>query len=159
MKLHRDKDTGKSKGFCFLRYQDPKSCVLAVDNFNGTNLLNRKISVNHVKEYKNPEEMDIVADQNEGSSSEDEETKREKRHQKKKEKREESRRVELMKASMSQDPEERRRIIEKEKRREEKRRFKAERREEADYEKKTSKRPKYDEDPLPPASPDYRRDD
>lgn len=33
--LIRDKDTGKSKGFCFLAYEDQRSTVLAVDNFNG----------------------------------------------------------------------------------------------------------------------------
>lgn len=31
----RDKKTGKSKGFCFLCYEDQRSTVLAVDNFNG----------------------------------------------------------------------------------------------------------------------------
>ena len=33
--LVRDKGTGKSKGFAFLKYEDQKSTVLAVDNFNG----------------------------------------------------------------------------------------------------------------------------
>ncbi|KAJ8873044.1 hypothetical protein PR048_026660 [Dryococelus australis] len=33
--LVRDKNTGKSKGFCFLCYEDQRSTVLAVDNFNG----------------------------------------------------------------------------------------------------------------------------
>lgn len=33
--LVRDKKTGKSKGFCFLCYEDQRSTVLAVDNFNG----------------------------------------------------------------------------------------------------------------------------
>lgn len=33
--LIRDRKTGKSKGFCFLCYQDQRSTVLAVDNFNG----------------------------------------------------------------------------------------------------------------------------
>ena len=33
--LIRDHETGKSKGFGFLRYEDWLSCVLAVDNFNG----------------------------------------------------------------------------------------------------------------------------
>ncbi len=33
--LVRDKSTGKSKGFCFLAYEDQRSTVLAVDNFNG----------------------------------------------------------------------------------------------------------------------------
>ena len=33
--LVRDKKSGKSKGFCFLAYEDQRSTVLAVDNLNG----------------------------------------------------------------------------------------------------------------------------
>ena len=33
--LVRDKKTGKSKGYCFIAYEDQRSTVLAVDNFNG----------------------------------------------------------------------------------------------------------------------------
>lgn len=33
--LVREKDTGKSKGFAFVKYEDQKSTILAVDNFNG----------------------------------------------------------------------------------------------------------------------------
>lgn len=33
--LVRDKETQKSKGFAFLSYENPKSAVLAVDNFDG----------------------------------------------------------------------------------------------------------------------------
>lgn len=33
--LIRDKDSGKSKGFCFICYEDQRSTDLAVDNFNG----------------------------------------------------------------------------------------------------------------------------
>jgi RNA-binding motif X-linked protein 2 len=32
--LVRDKITGKSRGFCFLAYEDQRATVLAVDNFN-----------------------------------------------------------------------------------------------------------------------------
>ncbi len=31
----RDKGSGKSKGFAFVKYEDQRSTVLAVDNFNG----------------------------------------------------------------------------------------------------------------------------
>lgn len=33
--LTRDKDSGKSKGFCFICYEDQRSTILAVDNLNG----------------------------------------------------------------------------------------------------------------------------
>lgn len=70
--LVRDKDTGKSKGFCFICYEDQRSTVLAVDNFNGIKvgaiiiqqifsfntlhyqILNRTIRVDHVENYKAP---------------------------------------------------------------------------------------------------------
>ena len=33
--LVREEDTGKSRGFAFAKYEDARSCVLAVDNFCG----------------------------------------------------------------------------------------------------------------------------
>lgn len=54
--LIRDKDSGKSKGFCFICYEDQRSTVLAVDNFNGIKILNRTIRVDHVSNYKVPKE-------------------------------------------------------------------------------------------------------
>ncbi|CAG0899503.1 unnamed protein product [Darwinula stevensoni] len=52
----RDKKTGKSKGYAFLCYEDQRSTVLAVDNFNGMTLCRRIIRVDHVKDYKPPKE-------------------------------------------------------------------------------------------------------
>lgn len=52
LNLIRDKDTGKSKGFAFLAYEDQRSTVLAVDNLNGASVVNRKIRVEHVDNYK-----------------------------------------------------------------------------------------------------------
>lgn len=43
----RDKDTGKSKGFGWLKYEDQKSTILAVDNLNGAKILGRNIRVDH----------------------------------------------------------------------------------------------------------------
>jgi len=54
--LIRDQKTGKSKGFCFLCYEDQRSTVLAVDNLNGIKLVNRIIRVDHVMDYKIPKE-------------------------------------------------------------------------------------------------------
>ena len=33
--LVREEDTGKSRGFGFVKYEDSRSCILAVDNFTG----------------------------------------------------------------------------------------------------------------------------
>jgi RNA recognition motif-containing protein len=50
--LPRDKETGKTKGFGFLMYEDQRSTILAVDNLNGANVLDRTLRVDHVKKYK-----------------------------------------------------------------------------------------------------------
>ncbi|CBY14576.1 unnamed protein product [Oikopleura dioica] len=52
--LVRDRETGTSKGFCFICYEDQRSTILAVDNFNGMELCNRPVRVDHVEEYKVP---------------------------------------------------------------------------------------------------------
>lgn len=54
LNLARDKVTGKPKGFAFIAYEDQRSTVLAVDNFNGVELCGRTIRVDHVKKYKPP---------------------------------------------------------------------------------------------------------
>ena len=53
--LVRDESTGKSKGFCFLKYEDARSAILAVDNMNGVSLLGKVLRVDHKLEYKRPE--------------------------------------------------------------------------------------------------------
>ncbi|KAL1767065.1 RNA-binding motif protein, X-linked 2 [Sigmodon hispidus] len=60
--LVRDKKTGKSKGFCFLCYEDQRSTVLAVDNFNGIKIKGRTIRVDHVSNYRPPQESEDVDD-------------------------------------------------------------------------------------------------
>mmetsp|Transcript_5136 Transcript_5136/g.12062 ORF Transcript_5136/g.12062 Transcript_5136/m.12062 type:complete len:317 (-) Transcript_5136:73-1023(-) len=54
----RDKDSGVSKGFAFLAYENQKSTILAVDNMNGYQLLGRYLRVDHVMDYKAPKEYD-----------------------------------------------------------------------------------------------------
>ena len=49
IKLMRDKYTGKSRGFCFLKYSDARSTVLAIDNFNGTEILHMPLKVEHTE--------------------------------------------------------------------------------------------------------------
>ena len=61
--VFRDRKTGKSRGFAFLCYQDQRSTILAVDNFNGIKLLNRIIRVDHVEEYKIPKEFDDITNE------------------------------------------------------------------------------------------------
>lgn len=48
LNLIKDKESGKSKGFCYLKYEDYRSCVLAIDNFNGISVLDKKLKVDHV---------------------------------------------------------------------------------------------------------------
>ncbi|EAN33482.2 RNA-binding motif protein X-linked 2 [Theileria parva strain Muguga] len=60
--LKRDKDTGKSLGYCFLGYKDQRSTILAVDNFNGSTLLGRRIRVDHVMDYSAPVVYDDKVD-------------------------------------------------------------------------------------------------
>lgn len=47
--LARDKETGKSRGFAFLKYEDQKSCDLAVDNLSGAGVLGRVLGVDHCR--------------------------------------------------------------------------------------------------------------
>ncbi|KAF9930490.1 hypothetical protein FBU30_000384 [Linnemannia zychae] len=56
--LVRDKDTGKSKGYAFLKYVDQRSTILAVDNLNGAQVAGRTIRVDHVQNYKVPKVFD-----------------------------------------------------------------------------------------------------
>ncbi|XP_042372642.1 RNA-binding motif protein, X-linked 2 [Plectropomus leopardus] len=60
--LVRDKKTGKSKGFCFICYEDQRSTVLAVDNFNGIKIKGRTIRVDHVKDYRPPKDTEDMDD-------------------------------------------------------------------------------------------------
>ncbi|KAF2860748.1 RNA-binding domain-containing protein [Piedraia hortae CBS 480.64] len=49
--LARDKETGKSRGFAWLKYYDQRSTDLAVDNLDGADVLGRGIKVDHAR-YK-----------------------------------------------------------------------------------------------------------
>ncbi|KAF4077630.1 hypothetical protein AMELA_G00210210 [Ameiurus melas] len=60
--LVRDKKTGKSKGFCFLCYEDQRSTVLAVDNFNGIKIKGRTLRVDHVSNYRPPKDSEDIDD-------------------------------------------------------------------------------------------------
>jgi len=68
IELIKDKKTGKSKGFAFIQYEDQRSTILAVDNLNGANVLNRTIRVDHSygpKEKKKKEGEDEGSDEDE----------------------------------------------------------------------------------------------
>ncbi|XP_056393903.1 RNA-binding motif protein, X-linked 2 isoform X2 [Hyla sarda] len=58
--LVRDKVTGRSRGFCFLCYENQRSTVLAVDNFNGIKLRGRTIRVDHVANYRPPKDGEDI---------------------------------------------------------------------------------------------------
>jgi RNA-binding motif X-linked protein 2 len=58
VKLARDKETGKSRGFAWIKYEDQKSCDLAVDNLGGANIMDRVIRVDHAR-YKGRDDEDM----------------------------------------------------------------------------------------------------
>lgn len=56
--LMRDSSSGESKGFAYLKYEDQRSTVLAVDNLNGVTIGGRTLTVDHTfyephEKYKN----------------------------------------------------------------------------------------------------------
>eukprot|EP00540_Astrosyne_radiata_P007815 CAMPEP_0116838550 /NCGR_PEP_ID=MMETSP0418-20121206/9276_1 /TAXON_ID=1158023 /ORGANISM="Astrosyne radiata, Strain 13vi08-1A" /LENGTH=243 /DNA_ID=CAMNT_0004468567 /DNA_START=806 /DNA_END=1534 /DNA_ORIENTATION=+ len=55
--LVRHDETGESRGFAFLKYEDACSCILAVDNFTGSKVLGRTLRVDHVENYRLPKEI------------------------------------------------------------------------------------------------------
>ncbi|KAJ1985142.1 RNA-binding protein Cwf29 [Dimargaris verticillata] len=63
--LVRDKETGRSKGYAFLMYEDQRSTVLAVDNLNGIKVAGRTIRVDHVRDYRPPKDAAEGRDQDE----------------------------------------------------------------------------------------------
>jgi len=74
--LVRDKETGKSKGFCFLKYEDQRSCDLAVDNLSGAQVMGRMLSVDHTQYKMKEGEVETVGE-DEGGSEEQDDTDRE----------------------------------------------------------------------------------
>lgn len=63
--LVRDKETGKSRGFCFLKYEDQRSCDLAVDNLSGAGVMGRVMSVDHTRYKKKEGEIEGIGDEDE----------------------------------------------------------------------------------------------
>lgn len=55
--LVRDESTGKSRGFAFVKYEDSRSCVLAVDNMVGSTILGRSLRIDHVENYRLPKNV------------------------------------------------------------------------------------------------------
>lgn len=57
VRLMRDKETGKSRGFAWLKYEDQRSCDLAVDNLGGATVMGRMLAVDHTR-YKKKDDED-----------------------------------------------------------------------------------------------------
>jgi RNA-binding motif X-linked protein 2 len=51
IQLMRD-DDGKSKGFCYIAFEDQRSTILAIDNFNSFHLVKRPLKVDHAPDFK-----------------------------------------------------------------------------------------------------------
>jgi RNA-binding motif protein, X-linked 2 len=60
--LVRDKESGKSRGFAFLKYEDQRSTDLAVDNLGGAVIMGRTLKVDHTRYKKRDDEPDGVVD-------------------------------------------------------------------------------------------------
>ncbi|KAJ1986003.1 RNA-binding protein Cwf29 [Dimargaris cristalligena] len=60
--LVRDRETGRSKGYAFLMYEDQRSTVLAVDNLNGAKVAGRTLRVDHVRDYRPPKDAQNQAE-------------------------------------------------------------------------------------------------
>lgn len=60
--LVRDKETGKSRGFAFLKYEDQRSTDLAVDNLGGTVVMGRTLKVDHTRYKKKDDQPDEGVD-------------------------------------------------------------------------------------------------
>lgn len=67
--LVRDKETGKSRGFAFLKYEDQRSTDLAVDNLGGATVMGRVLRVDHTR-YK-PKEGEVIDDNTHGEADDD----------------------------------------------------------------------------------------
>lgn len=59
-KLARDRETGKSRGFGWLKYEDQRSCDLAVDNLGGASFMGRQLNVDHAR-YEPREDENMAA--------------------------------------------------------------------------------------------------
>ncbi|KAJ4374827.1 RNA-binding protein Cwf29 [Neocucurbitaria cava] len=58
IKLARDRETGKSRGFAWIKYEDQRSCDLAVDNLGGATIMDRVLRVDHAR-YKPKDDEDM----------------------------------------------------------------------------------------------------
>jgi len=129
--LVRDKDTGKPKGFAFVGYENQKSTILAVDNFNGAKLLGRVIRVDHVKDYKPPKlDSDESGDEEELMELDiqiKKQAQREKEKRKAKEAEERAERGEESSSSSSSSSEDIEDPVERKRRRKEKKKLKKKR--------------------------------
>ncbi|KAF2726927.1 RNA-binding domain-containing protein, partial [Polyplosphaeria fusca] len=77
IKLARDRETGKSRGFCWIKYEDQRSTDLAVDNLGGATLMGRMLRVDHTR-YK-PRDDEDMRDNTMGELDADEDEWRRKR--------------------------------------------------------------------------------
>ena len=56
--LLKDKETRKSRGSCFIGYENQKSTIYAVDNMNSYELCGKTLKVSHVQKFKVPKRLD-----------------------------------------------------------------------------------------------------
>jgi RNA-binding motif protein, X-linked 2 len=69
LNMIRDQDTGISKGYAFCKYEDTRSCILAVDNLIGMKICQRSIRIDHVEHYRLPKHILEQNEKNEDSGT------------------------------------------------------------------------------------------
>lgn len=57
--IHLATHDGRHKGFAYLKYEDPRSCVLAIDNFSGVLIYGKPLKVDHTR-YRGDQEPHAV---------------------------------------------------------------------------------------------------
>lgn len=80
MNLVRDKQSGKSKGFAFLKYEDQRSTDLAVDNLGGATIMGRVLKVDHTRYKRKDEEEELERERAMNQSARDQDRDRDGMH-------------------------------------------------------------------------------
>ena len=57
--MPRDEQTGKPRGFAFVKFEDFRAAVLTVDNFDGVELLGQRLKLDHYRPKRIPDKVRV----------------------------------------------------------------------------------------------------